>query len=43
MVATTIRSPNNIYILDRVKRKRIEASQKSMKDNKKKVNYYSTP
>ena len=36
LVATTTRSPNNIYILDIVKRKRIKASQKRTKDNNKK-------
>ena len=35
LVATTTKNPNNIYILDRVKRKRIEAPQKRTKDNNK--------
>ena len=35
LVAIATRSPNNIYILDRVKRKRTEAPQKRTKDNNK--------
>ena len=35
LVATTTRNPNNIYILNRVKRKRIETPQKRTKENNK--------
>ena len=35
LVATTTRSPNNIYVLDKVKRKRIEDPQKRTKDTNK--------
>jgi len=33
MVATAKRNPNNIYILDKVKSNKIEASRKNSKDN----------
>ena len=33
LVATATRNPNNIYILDRVNRKRIKSPQKRAKDN----------
>ena len=35
LVATATRNPHNIYILDRVKRKKTEALQKRTKDNNK--------
>ena len=35
VVATTTRNPHNIYILDRVKRKKIESLQKRTKENNK--------
>ena len=35
LVATTIRNPHNIYILDRVKRKRTKDLQNRTKDNNK--------
>jgi hypothetical protein len=35
LVATAIRNPHNIYILDRVKREKTEALQKITKDNNK--------
>ena len=35
MVATATRRPNNIYILDKEERKRIEVTQKSSKDYNK--------
>ena len=35
LVATTTTNPNNIYILDKLKRKRIEALQKRTKYNNK--------
>ena len=35
LVATATRNPHNIYILDRVERKNIEALQKRTKNNNK--------
>lgn len=43
LVATTTRNPHNIYILDIVKKKRIEAKKRKLRTTTKKVNKYWAP